>query len=574
MAVLSNVRKLSSRKVAIYVRVSTHWQIDKDSLKVQEKELIVYCEMILGIKDYVVFNDPGYSAKNTDRPKYQEMMERIRSGEFTHLLVWKLDRISRNIIDFAMMSEELKQLGVTFVSKNEQFDTSTAMGEAMLQIIMVFAQFERKQTAERVTAVMLSRAEDGEWNGGRVPYGYLWDKEKKEFSINPEQAEAVNQMVQMYLEKQSLLYVARTLNANSIPTRTGAMWSPTSVRTILTNSWYIGQYTYNVHSDGKGYEKRDKSDWITVEHHHEPIMDEDTFYRIKFLLARNRRGGVPAGKTYVRKNIHIFSGLMECGVCGSNMTSTTDRRRANGFQPSQYACSTRRRKGTDCTNKYISDLTVGPFVLNYIANIIRASKTNSESTSQEVLERKLLRGPVFDSVDHVSHDAVQSLISSFAESGDAVEYRPLYAFTKVSKSTMALDKLEAKKRRLSTALARLNTLYLYDEQAMPEKDFILERTKIENQLSDIDKHIEAESGGSMVVDTKNSNFIKKASFYIMANKLIDDYYVDYESFVKSVDPDTLRGFITSVVSRIVATDGKIMSIKFKNGVTHQFTYKQ
>lgn len=144
MAVLSNVRKLSSRKVAIYVRVSTHWQIDKDSLKVQEKELIVYCEMILGIKDYVVFNDPGYSAKNTDRPKYQEMMDRIRSGEFTHLLVWKLDRISRNIIDFAMMSEELKQLGVTFVSKNEQFDTSTAMGEAMLQIIMVFAQFERK----------------------------------------------------------------------------------------------------------------------------------------------------------------------------------------------------------------------------------------------------------------------------------------------------------------------------------------------------------------------------------------------------------------------------------------------
>lgn len=63
MAVLSNVSKLSSRKVAIYVRVSTHWQIDKDSLKVQEKELIVYCEMILGIKDYVVFNDPGYSAK-------------------------------------------------------------------------------------------------------------------------------------------------------------------------------------------------------------------------------------------------------------------------------------------------------------------------------------------------------------------------------------------------------------------------------------------------------------------------------------------------------------------------------
>lgn len=167
--------KLSALKVAIYIRVSTHWQVDKDSLKVQERELISYCQMVLGINDYVVFTDPGYSAKNTDRPDYQAMMDRIRTGEFSHLLVWKIDRISRNIIDFATMSEELKRLGVAFVSKNEQFDTSTAMGEAMLQIIMVFAQFERKQTSERVTAVMLSRAGNGQWNGGRVPYGYLWD---------------------------------------------------------------------------------------------------------------------------------------------------------------------------------------------------------------------------------------------------------------------------------------------------------------------------------------------------------------------------------------------------------------
>lgn len=87
--------KLSALKVAIYIRVSTHWQVDKDSLKVQERELISYCQMVLGINDYVVFTDPGYSAKNTDRPDYQAMMDRIRTGEFSHLLVWKIDRISR-----------------------------------------------------------------------------------------------------------------------------------------------------------------------------------------------------------------------------------------------------------------------------------------------------------------------------------------------------------------------------------------------------------------------------------------------------------------------------------------------
>lgn len=151
--------------------MSTHWQIDKDSLKVQRRELIAYVELVLGITDYEVFEDPGYSAKNTDRPDYQAMMERIRTGEFTHLVVWKIDRISRNLLDFAYMYDELKRLGVTFVSKNEQFDTSTAIGEAMLKIILVFAELERNMTSERVTAVMLSRANNGQWNGGRVRMG-------------------------------------------------------------------------------------------------------------------------------------------------------------------------------------------------------------------------------------------------------------------------------------------------------------------------------------------------------------------------------------------------------------------
>ena len=150
---------VSELKVAIYIRVSTKWQVDKDSLPLQREELPKYAELVLGIKNYEVFEDAGYSAKNTDRPAYQRMMARVRSGEFSHILVWKIDRISRNLLDFASMYQELKDYGVTFVSKNEQFDTSTAIGEAMLKIILVFAELERNMTSERVTAVMLSRAE-------------------------------------------------------------------------------------------------------------------------------------------------------------------------------------------------------------------------------------------------------------------------------------------------------------------------------------------------------------------------------------------------------------------------------
>ena len=168
-AIPSTSKKITDLKAAIYIRVSTHWQVDKDSLQVQQRELIAYCQLVLGINDYVVFEDAGYSAKNTDRPDFQKMMARIRSGEFSHVLVWKIDRVSRNLLDFASMYAELQNLGVIFISKNEQFDTSTAIGEAMLKIILVFAELERNMTSERVTAVMLSRANNGKWNGGRGP---------------------------------------------------------------------------------------------------------------------------------------------------------------------------------------------------------------------------------------------------------------------------------------------------------------------------------------------------------------------------------------------------------------------
>ena len=92
-----------NEKAALYIRVSTHHQIDKDSLPFQKKELINYSKYVLGIDEYEIFEDAGYSGKNTDRPKFQEMMSRIRAGEFTHVLVWKIDRVSRNLRDFTEM---------------------------------------------------------------------------------------------------------------------------------------------------------------------------------------------------------------------------------------------------------------------------------------------------------------------------------------------------------------------------------------------------------------------------------------------------------------------------------------
>ena len=255
-------------KAALYVRVSTYHQIDKDSLPFQRQELSNYAKYVLGIDDFEIFEDAGYSAKNTDRPRYQDMMSRIRNKEFTHMLVWKIDRISRNLKDFTEMYEDIKNYGITFISKNEQFDTSSAMGEAMLKIILVFAELERKLAAERVFSIMLSRAEKGLWNGATVPLGYKWSDEKKFPVVDPDEADVVRYVYTLYLELRSTSKVATALNDENVRTKRGGKWTAKTVSDILRNPFYIGTYRYNVKTSGTRKYK-DKKEWVVVEDNHE-----------------------------------------------------------------------------------------------------------------------------------------------------------------------------------------------------------------------------------------------------------------------------------------------------------------
>lgn len=565
--------KLRALKVAIYIRVSTHYQIDKDSLQVQRRELIAYAQMVLGIQDFVIFEDPGYSAKNTDRPDYQKMMDRLRTGEFSHLLVWKIDRISRNLLDFANMYQELKNLGVTFVSKNEQFDTSSAIGEAMLKIILIFAELERNITSERVTAVMLSRAENGQWNGGRIPYGYDFDKKEKVFSLNPIENKIYNLILDLYEQYQSVLYVTRYLNDQGFRTRSGKEWTTTAVYKILTNVFYTGDYLYNVHKGGKGTDKRSDSEWVRIEAHHVASVSYERFDRIQFILKRNKRGGVPEGETYIKKNIHVFGGLISCGKCGSNMSATLDRRRADGWRPSIYGCSKRRHNDTKCRNKYISDIILGPFVFNYIANIIRSKEAVNAKTGLDALEKKLLRGSVFCDVESIGAEGLGQLLDLMQAGSTGIEYRPPRVLEKSAASISEREVLQTRKRKHEIALNRLKTLYLYGDSEMAEKDFIIEQKRIMDQINEIDEALHSmkdEDDGPLADD----EFIEKASYFIMVQKLLDDRTVDYEKYIRRIDPMVPRAFLRSVISKITVEDGRVASIEFKNGMVHTFSYKQ
>ena len=565
--------QLHSKKAALYIRVSTKYQVDRDSLQVQRRELVAYADMVLGIKDYVIFEDAGYSAKNTDRPDYQRMMDRLRTGEFSHLLVWKIDRISRNLLDFAEMYSELKKLGIAFVSKNEQFDTSNAVGEAMLKIILVFAELERQMTSERVTAVMLSRASNGQWNGGRVPYGYDYDKKGKQFSLNAKEADIVKKIYLLYDQYRSLIYVCRHLNNLGIKTRAGNEWNVPGVYKILTSPFYTGAYQYNVHNDGKGNKKNEKGEWITIENHHPAIVPKKDFDRIANALSSNRIGGVPKGQTYLRKNIHAFSGLMRCGICGANMSASLDRTHADGWKPSIYTCRRRRENSALCSNKMVSESSFGGLVINYIANIIRVHDSVTSQTSINALEASLLQGLSQYGVTGIDRSGLEELKEMLISGQTGVEYKPPMVTSGMSNISYEKDRLENQYRSKKSALSRLKSLYLYSESGMSEAEYTSERNEIISELQELEKKLEEIREENPETIISSEDFISRASYFIMIQNLLSDTAIDYKKFAQSVDKSIQRSFFTSVITEIDIVNGKVTAIEFKNGITTRFKYE-
>lgn len=566
------------KSAALYVRVSTVYQVEKDSLPMQREDLTNYAKLVLGINKLEIFEDAGFSAKNTDRPAFQQMMARMRHKEFTHLLVWKLDRISRNLLDFAQMYNELKHLGVTFVSKNEQFDTSTAMGEAMLKIILVFAELERKMTSERVSSVMIARAQKGLWNGGKVPFGYNYNKATKEFSINPAEAEVVERIYQMYETVPSLIAVARELNTENIFQRSGSPWTPTTISAILHNIFYIGDYRYNRLCESTGSNKtpseRKPEDWIICENHHIPIISRERQQKVLEKLHAQCKSNKDGAKTYARKNVHIFGGLIWCGICGSQYQSTSGPMRNNGFKPSVYMCA-KRRRFTTCDNASATDASIGPMILNYIANVIKAKESFGKTTSVEMLEKKLLKGEALAAITGIEQQGLVELHNLLMRKFEDVSFDSKTVNTTFDKPQASeLDVLLTEKRKHERALQRLNQLYLYaeDDEAMSNREYVTKKETITSALSTVNKRIAEIEKSNLSPSISDDEFIKKASLFVLANKLQDRRYINFNNFLQSTDKQVTKEFVQSVISKIVVFDSKVVAIRFKNGIEHKFLY--
>ena len=276
------------KHTALYLRVSTEAQADEGySLAAQAEKLEAYCRM-KGVSAYERYVDGGFSGSNLKRPAMEELVEKIRAGEVERVVVYKLDRLSRSQKDTLYLIEDVfLPHGVDFVSINENIDTGSPYGRAMIGILSAFAQLERENIFLRTRMGMVERVKQGFWpGGGKIPFGYDYDAQKGILVPN-EDAGTVREIYARYLEGQSANRIAREL---------GLKYEHL-VTQILRRESNTGVIVYK----GARYPGR-----------HEPLIDRKTFDRAQRRLHRpNRPRAAEGGK--------LLTGLLVCGHCGAKM---------------------------------------------------------------------------------------------------------------------------------------------------------------------------------------------------------------------------------------------------------------
>ncbi|MEG1684173.1 MAG: recombinase family protein, partial [Oscillospiraceae bacterium] len=336
----------------------------------------------------LVYEDEGFSGGNLERPKFKKMMTDARDGKISTIVVYRLDRISRNIGDFANLIEELKDLQVAFVSIREQFDTENPMGRAMMYIASVFSQLERETIAERIRDNMHELAKTGRWLGGITPTGYASEQVEKvmvdgkirkacKLKMIPAEADVVQVIFRKFLETNSLTQTDTFLLEQGYRTKNDKEFTRFAIRNILQNPVYLiadedayrylneneadlfatedefdgvhGLMVYNrtLQKQGKANQLRPMREWIAAVGRHPGLISGAQWIKAQQLLEQNRDKGFRKP----RSNVALLSGLLFCGSCGDYMRpKLTNRQTPDGETLYTYLCTRKERSRSHCCN--------------------------------------------------------------------------------------------------------------------------------------------------------------------------------------------------------------------------------
>ncbi len=392
--------------------------------------------------DIAVYEDEGFSAKNTDRPQFQQMLRDIPRKKPDFVVCYRLDRISRNVSDFSALIEDLNDRSISFVCIKEEFDTSKPMGKAMMYIASVFAQLERETIAERVRDNMLMLARTGRWLGGTTPTGYTSEKQQEiiidgkvktscKLKEKPDELLAVDMMFEKFLELRSITGVSKSLIKQGIRSRSGQYYSLPGIKEILQNPVYCtadkdaldyfiaqssdvcfeekdcsdkhGLLAYNKRDYTKKHAPRQAMDkWIIAIGKHKGRIPGKKWVAVQTIIEENIPTGEKPAKMH--NNYSLLSGLIFCGKCGNRMFAKA--RYGKGATPGlfDYVCNNKLRGGTglcDCQNiggrqaddkvcEYLMKYTVeSSHIVQLLEKLRRDVQGQARETPLDVIELRL-----------------------------------------------------------------------------------------------------------------------------------------------------------------------------------------
>ncbi len=302
------------------------------------------------------YSDQGISGATLQRPGMQRLLADIEADRVDAIVTYKLDRVSRNLADFAALVAMLERRGIRLVSVTQSFDTKSAVGRLTLGILMSFSEFERSLVSERTRDAVVSARKKGRWTGGVTPWGYTLVSGK--LIPDPVEAQRVKETFALYLQHESLIDVAEALNARGWKTkvtgtrdggtRGGVAWSKSSVHRVLSNPVYVGRVVV----DGAAFKSESPA-----------IVDRATWTAVQERLEQN--GGEHTRAARYESGA-LLRGLLYCGSCGSAMSPSCARKGPRVYR--YYRCSRALKQGrAACPSRHVSAPAIEAQVVAEIA---------------------------------------------------------------------------------------------------------------------------------------------------------------------------------------------------------------
>jgi site-specific DNA recombinase len=353
-------------RCAIYTRKSTEEGLGQgfNSLDAQREagEALIVSQQARGwISVAERYDDGGFSGANMDRPALQRLLAAVDAGEIDCVLVYKVDRLSRSLLDFARLMERFDRLGVSFVSVTQEFNTTTSMGRLTLNILLSFAQFEREIIGERTRDKLSAARRKGKWIGGWPVLGY--DIQDGRLVVNEWEAQQVRETYRIAAEAPTLeavvqICAARGYQTKCWTTRNGILhparhFHRMTLRLLLSNVLYTGSVSHK----GTVYPGE-----------HERIVDQQEWEQVNRQL--RLRSAAQRGKLHRPEGVRL-AGLMFCTECGSAMSSTHTTQ--HGRRYLYYACQGTRRASQGCSQRPVRASDLEESLLRALEPILGAS---------------------------------------------------------------------------------------------------------------------------------------------------------------------------------------------------------